>query len=72
MKPPLTGSELRALLVEWHISLRVFADELAVRGYAVMEATVKRWQEAPKIPADLVEEWRANPEKRPGRKRKGH
>lgn len=62
----MTGTELRALLTDWGISRRVFADELAARGYLVQEDSIRTWRErVPRIPEDLVKSWLDNPTNRP-------
>ena len=62
----MTGPDLRTLLAEWNISRRMFADSLALVGYRVEAEHVTRWGE--RVPATaerLIEDWQANPEKRP-------
>ena len=62
----MNGDQLRALLIEWKISRSMFVDALALIGYRVEAGHVTRGRDrVPETAIRLIEEWRADPNKRP-------
>jgi hypothetical protein len=64
----MTGPDVRALLAEWGVSRRIFADHLAAEGFYIHDATIGQWKDTvPSFAVRLIERWRDNPKLIPGK-----
>lgn len=62
----MTGSDLRALLADWKISRRLFADALSAAGLTYEVKAIDRWTtNIPNAAVRLIDCWRDHPEERP-------